>query len=149
MSWISKVWHKTKHGIAKVATPVLGAVGTYFGGAAGGAIGAKVGNMLGNYIDKNYYSSSSPEITSPSPAVVPPPTTPGFVGSNPVSISSSVYMPKTGTHDFGTILPNGRVVNNEFDDEIYGNNPAYRGQSRGSSAMPLLFGVGALMLLSD
>ncbi len=138
MSWISRVWHKTKNALSKVAAPALAVGGTFIGLPP--QAGAAVGGVLGNLLE----SKSSPNITVPAPNMSI--ATPGFMGNNPVGLN----LGETVYRDGRVRLPSGKILQNkDFNGEVFGSPAGVNNGNSSSNVAPLLFGVGALMLLSD
>ncbi len=139
MSFISKIWHKTKNALAKVAAPALAVGGTFIGLPP--QAGAAVGGLLGGALR----SKGSPEISAPIPDLQAF-ATPGFMGGNPGSLN----LGETVYRDGNVRLPDGRILTNKkLNGAVYGSPDNVNNGDNGNNIAPVLFGIGALMLLSD
>ncbi len=132
MSWASDRWRVFRNHSAQIGAAVGTVVSAIpaIGPVAGAAIAAG-GALLQR---KPGGGDTVPQISSPSNPV---PTTPGFMGGN---------LGGQGVVNFAPTLNGEKITGG---NEVYGNPPVYRGGSDNNSAMPILFGLGAIMLLSD
>lgn len=131
---IGKFFRNTGRVIRKVATPLGVAAGTLIGGPAGATIGGQIGGVIGGL------GSSVPNISAPNVNIGYQPSigTPGYTG-----------LGQTYFRD-GSVRGNGRaLMDKSLNNEVFGSPTNSNNSNSNSSATPLLFGLGALLLLSD